>query len=55
VLFLRSLLTPDQQKTLDSLRMNPGCMGGPGMGMEMGKPGRHGHDQHAPGKDRHEK
>jgi Spy/CpxP family protein refolding chaperone len=53
VLFLRSLLTPEQQKTLDSLRMNPGCMEGPGMGMGMGKPGKHGHGKHAPGQEKH--
>lgn len=48
VLFLRGLLTPEQQKTLDSLRMNPGCMDGPGMG----KQGKRDRGRRYPGKDR---
>ncbi|MEW6517102.1 MAG: Spy/CpxP family protein refolding chaperone [candidate division FCPU426 bacterium] len=54
VLFLRGLLTPEQQKILDTMRLRPGCPGmGEGMhGQGMGKPGMMGgHGQHS-GKDR---
>lgn len=51
VLFLRSLLTPEQQKLLDSIRVNPEGKGCPGMGMEkkgMHDQGRHHSDQEKP-------
>lgn len=40
VIFLRKLLTPEQLKQLDAMRVNPETRGCPGMGME--KTGLHG-------------